>query len=170
MKSKICVLHLIRQTLILLVGLFCYQIVHSNTNKCVNGNLVIQNRSVLYCFGTDGINQSFIDKSTGKDYLRKNADSPIAVAQIAGNSLSATQVELSEDRMTIDFGSDAIQAIVSIQIEPNYFHFRVDYVTEGITKLDFLNIPLDLEAMPNESFAACALAMNLQTNVLQLPV
>jgi hypothetical protein len=39
----------------------------------------------------------------------------------------------------------------------------------GIEELVFLNVTLNLQTTPEEPFAACALALNLRTNVVELP-
>ncbi|MEI6750609.1 MAG: hypothetical protein WCM93_15740, partial [Bacteroidota bacterium] len=46
---------------------------------------------------------------------------------------------------------------------------KIISITGTVESLTFLNVPLTLEGMPYEPFAACALSMNLFTHVRQIP-
>jgi hypothetical protein len=56
-----------------------------------------------------------------------------------------------------------------LDIEKDRFRLEVVNVSGSAESLTFINIPLKLEGMPYEPFAACVLSMNLQTHVFALP-
>lgn len=129
----------------------------------------IGNRHFSYTIAPDGRNLAFVDKSSGKDYLAADSVSWCAAAVAAGKEYRPTRVVQGEDRLEISFGDIAVKGFVTIDANDDRVIFRVDSVTGQVESLTFLNIPLTLEAVPDEPFAACALSLNPHTHVEQLP-
>ena len=82
----------------------------------------------------------------------------------------ATSVSVAEGRWYVAFGDSDIRVVLQPRVEDRYLVLEAISVTgEEIEELVFLDVPLTLRGAPVESFAACALALNLQTNVQQIP-
>ena len=69
----------------------------------------------------------------------------------------------------MEFGTSDVIADIHIRKAKDRITFTVSSVKGNIESLTFLNVPLTLEGIPNESFAACVLSMNLFTHVRQIP-
>ena len=132
-------------------------------------SVTISNSYFEYTVSGDGKNTGFIDKSTGKDYLEKNLESYCAYIIIAGKEYNASSVSLSGRLMKFEFSGTDITAVIHIKTEWDRITFKVEDIKGNPESLTFLNIPLDIEGMPDEPFAACVLSMNLFTHVRQLP-
>ncbi len=130
----------------------------------------VQNRFVRCFIAADGTGVSFVDRRTGVDYGRRDSASPFAVVTKGGRRFAASRVGQSGDRITIDFGGSGIRATLKATPRDRYLLVEVVSVSdEKVDELLFVDIPLRLRGSPDEPFAACALALNLRTNVSELP-
>lgn len=122
---------------------------------------------VLYEIGADGANLRFVDKATGEDYSKKG---PCATARIAGKHQGATAVRCEDNRLTLTFGQTGATAVVKVSVQKHVLLFEVESLTgDGAEELVCPHIPLTLKAAGDDPFAACVLAMNLKTNVPEIP-
>lgn len=132
--------------------------------------VVIQNDYLRYEIGADGRNAHFVEKRTGKDYCDRKAGSSFARVRKEGKDYDATAARITGDRVSIEFAGAGARAVLRAKAEKRYLTFEVVEVEgEGIEALTFMNLDLSLKGEPDEPFAACALALNLQTNVPELP-
>ncbi len=130
--------------------------------------VTLENESVRYVIGEDGLNLHFIDKKSGVDYLDPSASTPCARAKVAGKDEPLRALSFDGKALVMRFGDAGIQVTVGVTAKKRHFLFRVtDVRGEGIEELTFLN--LALVQKPGDPFAGCALALNLQTNVPELP-
>jgi hypothetical protein len=128
----------------------------------------LQNRYVRYVIGADGRNVEFADRRTGRNYAAP--DAPFARVKKDGKEYPATQVSFADGKLTVTFGDSGVRAVLKPTVLPHYLTLEVLSVTgEGAQELSFADIPLTLKGDPGEPFAGCALALNLQTNVNELP-
>ncbi|MBX2922686.1 MAG: hypothetical protein KF746_10880 [Chitinophagaceae bacterium] len=130
--------------------------------------VVLQNTFFSYGISDDGKNLHFLDKIKKTDYLYTDTASYCASIMLNGTLRNVNSVVLNKDVLTLDFGENVIVKI-NVRIYPDYLILSVADVTGEPESLNFLNIPLKLEAMPYEPFATCALSMNLYTHVRRLP-
>ncbi|HOJ53756.1 MAG TPA: hypothetical protein PK184_03025 [Phycisphaerae bacterium] len=117
----------------------------------------------------NGRNAAFIDKNTGTDCL-VDGSSPCARIRKAGKDYPATAASRQGDLVRVQFGDSGITA--ELRYTPRGTHLLVEVVAvtgEGLDELTFTDIPLKLKGEPGELFAACCLALNLKTNVHELP-
>ncbi|MBI4664464.1 MAG: hypothetical protein HY735_37200 [Verrucomicrobia bacterium] len=132
--------------------------------------IVLQNAHVRYSIGTNGTNLEFTDRATGNNYLRRDAPSVCAWVRAKGLDQPATSVSLTEDRLTLAFGSSGAKAVLRTQSRDSYIRLTVESVTGAeADSLVFLNVPLTLDGRPGEPFGACAFSLNLITRVDALP-
>jgi len=129
----------------------------------------LENQYVQYAIGADGSNRQLIDKRDGKDYCGGNRTSRFATIKKGGKSYGSSKVSWGEGRLTVEFGDANVQAVIAARSEPHYLILEVVAVTGEPEELAFINVPLTLKGTPEEPLAACVLALNLQTNVPQLP-
>ena len=130
----------------------------------------IENRYVRYVIGSDGRNLHFVDKRTGKDYCVQEPGSSFARVKKAGRNYDASSVSYADGRLKVQFGESGVGAVIGVVARDRYFVLEVVSVSdEDVEELVFLDLRLTLRGVPEEPFAGCALALNLQTNVPEIP-
>src|SRR5665648_165943 len=133
-------------------------------------SVIIENNGFHYEIGRDGKNLHFRDKTTGNDYLDHDKDSYCAYITKDAKQHNVTSVSLNGKHLQFEFGDAAVTADVIVSKANDRITLKVESVSGIAESFTFLNIPLALEGMPYEPFAACALSMNLFTHVRQIPV
>lgn len=131
--------------------------------------IILQTDTYTYIFGSDGRNISFTDKSSGKDYLAGKEASYAAFVEAGDKSYAVDRVEKSGTQLLYHFTDAQVTGYVTVEEKGSHVVLRVDSLKGSADRFVFLNIPLSLEAVPDEPFAACALSLNLHTHVEQLP-
>lgn len=140
--------------------------------SCSSGkmeSIVIENGSFRYEIGHEGKNLHFTDKTTGNDYLDPQSVSYCAYITQDGKQHNITSVLLKGKHLLFEFANADVTADVLVRRANDRINLKVTSVTGAAESLTFLNIPLKLEGIPYEPFAACALSMNLFTHVRELP-
>jgi hypothetical protein len=153
--------------------------------------VVLENALFRYTIAADARNMAFVDRTSGTDYLRKDASSPCALIRVLGQTHAATAASLAKGRLTLQFGHTGVKAVLKIETRPSCVVLSVESVSGGspreitspagpgpaarpisrgeIESLTFLNVPLTLKGSPSEPFGTCALSLNLTTRVDALP-
>ncbi len=132
--------------------------------------IVFENVQFRYTLDTNAVNVAFVDRATGRNYLRTESPSACALVQVGGNSHNATTATLTQEGLRLRFGDTGITVALKTETHPSCIVFRVEAISGGeVDSLTFLNIPLNLKGSPEEPFGACALAQNLITRVDALP-
>ena len=135
-----------------------------------DGGCTLQNKHARLAIGPDARTRHFIDKQTGRDYCGGGGRAPLARVTKAGKHHDASSLRLADGRLTLAFGDSGVQAVLRPTVHDGHFVIEVLSVTgEGVDEFNFVDIPLALTGAPDEPFAACALALNLKTNVHELP-
>jgi hypothetical protein len=134
-----------------------------------SGAITLENRFVRYVIGRDGANLSFAGKHTGIDYLAGRPPSRCAQMKKDGRTYDASSVSFSDGRLRVDFGAAGLSAVIRVETRSHYFVFEVESLAGDPDGLVFINIPTALEVEADEPFSAGTLALNLQTNVEELP-
>lgn len=132
--------------------------------------VVIGNNHFSWVISPEGRNLHFTDRNNSVDWLSDDSASFCASVVKNGITHNITSLESKRKRIIMTFGSAGIQAEIMITgKDRDWVGMRVGKITGEAESLNFINIPLRLEAMPYEQFAACVLSMNLFTHVEQLP-
>lgn len=134
-----------------------------------SGNVIIENDHFTYEIAPDGRNLHFIDKTTGVDYLYTDSVSYCASIIQNGKEFEVTSANLANNQLLLKFGNSGVTAEINIEKRRDRITMEITDVKGVVESLTFLNVPLKLEGMPYEPFAACVLSMNLFTHVRQLP-
>ncbi len=130
----------------------------------------IESKYAKYVIGVDGTNLHFIDKQATKDYCLLKPATKFAHLTKNGTEYYASSVVFRDGKIEVQFGSSDVSAVIEIISNPDYFSLKVLSISDTtIEKLTFLDIPLDCQGKVTEPFQFCALALNLQTNVIALP-
>ncbi|MHB0938485.1 MAG: hypothetical protein ACYC6A_18985 [Armatimonadota bacterium] len=108
---------------------------------------------------------ALVDRKTGTNYFA--TDVPFFSIMKAGESSPATALSCEGEQLTVDF--PGVRAVLRVTEEERHFLFEVVEVQGDVEQLTFLDLRLDLPGTLDEAFIACALALNLQTNVPDLP-
>jgi hypothetical protein len=131
--------------------------------------ITIENDSFSYEIAKDGRNLHFIDKTNGADYLFTDSVSYCASITQEGKAFKVNSAKMENNRLVLVFGNSGVSVEIIMGKTKDHIMLEVTAVKGVAESLTFLNIPLNLEGMPHEPFAACVLSMNLSTHVRQLP-
>ncbi len=132
--------------------------------------LKLQNRFLRLEIGPDARCRQFTSRAQGTNYSVQPAAAAIASVKKSGQVFPATSASASAGKLTLNFAKADVTATLKVTSKKNYFIFEVAEVSgEGVEEFVFADFPLTLNATPGEPFAGCALALNLQTKVNDIP-
>ena len=140
-----------------------------SVSKNENGDIVIENKDFKYTISQTGKNLNFIDKATGTDYLDSSRNTNAFSITAGEKAFEVNSIVLKGKHLQLSFDKEEVFVELLIKDNERGIAFEILKVNGDIESINFLNIPLNLKGMPNDEFAACALSMNLQTRVKQLP-
>lgn len=131
--------------------------------------VVLENSFVRYEISATGRNQALIDKSDGTNLLTPGSDTPLCTLQRNHVTSESLSLEVREGLWQVGFGESGITVVLRPEIHDRYFTIEVVSVAGGaIDQLNFFYLPLG-ERGASARLACTTLAMNLQTNVPELP-
>ena len=111
----------------------------------------------------------FVDKESGLNYV-VDGGSPCASIRKAGQWHPATAVSVAEGNWQLRFADTDVGVVLrSVARQRHVVWEVVSCHGEGVEELVFCDIPLKLQGLPDDPFAACALALNIKTNVADVP-
>jgi hypothetical protein len=151
----------------LIIGVCSIMII--SCSKEPASNIIIESSYFRYEIDSQGKNLHFTDKISGTDYLSSDSLSMCASIMSEGKEYSVNSASLRGNNLKLGFTKAGVTADISINKKKDRVVFKVTSVTGPAESLTFINIPLSLEGMPYEQFAACLLSMNLFTRVRQIP-
>lgn len=133
-------------------------------------SFVFENEHARLVLSQTGQVTGLIDRQSGTDYADHRHGSKLAYVHIEGKAHPVTQVRRQGNRLTLNFGDTGATAQLAITPAGTYFVLELLAASaEGAHAIDLINLPLTLAGTPAEPVAACALALNLRTNVHALP-
>lgn len=160
---------LIRFSLLTVAFSAALQLVAAETSQ-VKPALTVESDSLRLVVGANAHTLEFTDKSSGTNYAPKNPTVAFARVKKAGKFFEATAAALTEGRLVLEFAGAGASAALKIVGAKHSVTVEVLSVTgDGVEEFVFADVPLTLKGAEAEPFAACALALNLQTNVRELP-
>jgi hypothetical protein len=130
----------------------------------------IETEYLRYAVSADGTGLHFIDKHSGAEYCSREPATPWLSLRQGGRTYGASAVERTGDRVRVTFGAAGLEVVLRITSRPRYFILEVVSASaEDAEALTFADMRLTLKGTLEEAFSGCALALNLQTNVPELP-
>ena len=133
--------------------------------------LTIENDYARLAFGTTGKRLSSSTALAARTIAARVRRRRWRGVKLDGKVHAATKAAIQDGHLALEFGDSGVSAVIQITAKSRYFVVEVVSVsTEKIEELAFVDLPLSPSAAaPNEPFAACALALNLKTNVRAIP-
>lgn len=124
-----------------------------------------------YEISPSGKNIAFTDSAQKKDYLKAVTGEKAYCASVTKGAKTYVPSSVTFDNRTLrlTFAEAGVTASVQVKNEKTRLIFEVADVTGAPDSFTFVNVPLTLDALPTEPFAACSLSLNLLTRVDQLP-
>lgn len=132
--------------------------------------VVIETDTFRWELGADAKSQRLVDKATGADCLAPEGVAPFSRVRKGTQAIDATEAVLEGDVLRVCYGGPEIEVTFRITGHTGYVVLGVTAISDdAIDELVLLDVPLSLAGTLEEPFAACALALDLQTNVLEIP-
>lgn len=125
--------------------------------------------TLRWTIGADGRTAGFVDSATGADYCRREPPAPLARARLGERWHEANAAVMVDGALRLAFADTPATVDLTVTPRGRYLVATVTAADEAIDELVFLNVPLTLRGSLEEPFAACALALGLQTKVPSLP-
>lgn len=130
---------------------------------------VLQTKYLRLVVRDDGRAMEFVDRQSGTNYVSPEHP-PCVWLRKSGQLLPATHLAAHDGQWAVTFADRDVQVVLRTEAKEHYLRIEVVSATgDGIEELLLLDLPLSLRGAVDEPFAACALALNLQTNVQRLP-
>ncbi|MDD2597859.1 MAG: hypothetical protein PHO37_01355 [Kiritimatiellae bacterium] len=124
-----------------------------------------------YQISATGRNIAFIDLAQKKNYLKASEGEKAYCAFVTKGAkrYHPTSAMFDNRVLRLVFAEVGVSASVRVKNERTHLVVEVEDVSGAPDSFTFVNVPLTLEALPTELFAACSLSLNLHTRVDQLP-
>ncbi|NOS68611.1 MAG: hypothetical protein HOP33_01595, partial [Verrucomicrobia bacterium] len=136
----------------------------------VKSALTVESDSLRLTIGTNAHTTEFTDKSSGNNYATQNPAVAFARVKKAGKYYATTKASLTDGRLKLEFAGADVSTVLKVFGSSHSVTIEVLSVTgDGVEEFVFVDVPLTLKGLSEETFAGCALALNLQTNVRELP-
>jgi len=123
-------------------------------SSCSENRIVLENRFFSYEVDKLGKNLHFTDKTSGTDYLSAENNSLCASVIKNGTEYGVSGVSRKGRTLFLEFKDAGVTASINVRKERDRIIFKVIEVKGDPESLTFVNIPLRLEGMPYEPFAA----------------
>ncbi|MDY0169476.1 MAG: hypothetical protein RBS80_23240 [Thermoguttaceae bacterium] len=134
-----------------------------------DGNILLETKSFRYVIGADGANQAFVCTATGEDYCNRQPATAFARALVEGQWRRAASVNADGERIAVTFADTPATATLAVTAHARHLVLKVVAASDDVEELQLANVPLTLRGTLEEPFAACVLALNMQTNVPGIP-
>jgi hypothetical protein len=132
--------------------------------------LTVESDSLRLVIGNDAHTLEFTDRSSGINYAAQKPTAPFARVKQAGKYIAATTARVTDGRLVLEFGGAGVSAVLKIIGAKHSVTVEVlEVIGDGVEEFVFADVPLTLKGAEAEPFAGCALALNLQTNVREIP-
>ena len=132
--------------------------------------ILLETDTLVLGINGDGRVTCVVDRSCGRDYLNRAADTAFAIIKEAGNVLYPVRTVFEEGRLTVDFDGSGRHVVFNVTSDSRWLSFEVASLACGAAEeLVFARIPLTLQPDPFAPFAVSPLALNLKTNCTEIP-
>ncbi len=118
----------------------------------------------------DGTVAACRDRRTGENLVSLGAPVTLARVTVGARTYAATALSQAGDAWMVAFGEAGVAALLRPASWGTYATLEVVSLSGPASELTFIDLPLTVSTHTGGSFVACALALNLQTNVVALPV
>ena len=132
---------------------------------------VVETEFVRWAIADTGQTHALLQKPDEKSLIAEGQPIPFCSIRIGDSVYPVTKAIKEGENLHVSFGECGVEAILSIETKPQYFIITVVSLSDvdAVDEMTVLHIPLVLKGILEEPFTACALALNLQTNVREIP-
>ncbi len=128
------------------------------------------NEYVRLTLRADGCWGQLTDLRTGHDYCARVAPPVAAHVRVGDRDCPAVAAERDGQRLVLRFAETDARATLTVTTHPHHFVIEVCATEgDGVESLTLLDLPTTLTGAPEDPLSVCALALNLQTRVPELP-
>ncbi len=132
--------------------------------------IVWENEYIRYEVDSAGRNQSFLDKTSGREQLILERPGWFLSIRKAGRDYTPSQCQWADGKLSAQFDKAQAQLVLAIRCQPKYLLFEIQSATEGIEEVRLLNLWLRPGAETSgiaglamdEQFAVAVRALNLK--------
>ncbi len=135
--------------------------------------VTLENEYLQYTVSGEGLIQAFVDKRSGNNYSLQHPENTIQSLKKNGKTYQPSRCSYSDGRLAVEFDQAEVKVVCALMARRHYLTLEVKSV-EGspIEELTLSNLQLNLSdhigtmanLAWNGQFAACVIALNLQTN------
>ncbi|MBI3852589.1 MAG: hypothetical protein HY298_20220 [Verrucomicrobia bacterium] len=135
--------------------------------------IVLATSQMVYAVATNGYNQAFQDRQTGKNYLDAADPGHFMSIEKNGQRLGSTSVEFAGGFLQVKFGGSGIWAKIHVRVLPHYATLELTAVNDHtISSFHLADLPLTLTKYVSRSIASCrdddyaaaVIPLNLETH------
>ena len=132
---------------------------------------VVETEFVRWAIADTGQTHALLQKPDEKSLIAEGQPIPFCSIRIGESVYPVTKAVKEGENLHVSFGECGVEAILNIETKPQYFIVTVVSLSDvdAVDEMTVLYIPLVLKGILEEPFTACALALNLQTNVREIP-
>lgn len=134
-------------------------------------DITLEDKYLKYVITSDGLNKSFIDKVTGKNYIDSAVSNSFMEVVKGSRRYPSSSVEFNGKEVTVFFEPVKITATLRVKLLEDYVTFELSSINDvNVDEVTLVNLSLTIKENVgrllnigwNEEFAACVLALNLQ--------
>ena len=140
--------------------------------------IVLETDHVIYAIGRDGLNKSFTDTRTGKEFLDSDPMPFMFVAR-DGQWTPSTALEWAGGFLRVSFADTGIRATVHPRVFANYLTFELTAINDQrVSEIQLVRLPLmitqsigsNLVHCRDSKHAAALLPLNMETHCYVAPL
>ena len=134
------------------------------------GGFTVETEFVRWVVDATGHTASFLQKADGTELIKEQSR-PFCSVRMGEAVHTVTKAVKESENLHVFFGESGVEAILGVEAKPQYFVVSVISISDvdAVDEMTVLDVPLVLAGTLDEAFAAAALALNLQTNVVAIP-
>lgn len=131
--------------------------------------ITLETKTFAWQIDATGCTRSFTAVGSGQNIVdAMAAPAPICRLERDGGEIPPAGAAFQNGQLIVDF-PDAAPVRLNVEIHGQHLVLRVASAPDACSRLVFLDVPLRQGAAAADDFAACAVALNLQTRVDELP-
>ena len=138
--------------------------------------LVFKTSHLTYTVMSDGLNSSFVDPASGKNYLDTSGASRFMTITKDGKQIGSTALALKGQSLLVTFGESGVVANIRVGRLQDYLTFELTSINDqAISRVELAALPLkltkyvsgNLASCRNDDYAAAIIPLNLETHSYQ---
>ncbi len=135
-----------------------------------NDAYVVETAFLRWTIDGAGRTTAFTDTSSGDTLIAEDALTPFASVRIGDVVYPVVGARRDNDVLRVTFDGGDVEATLRVETHERYFVVTVASLdTDVVDEMTLFDVPLAVAGTLDDPFAVCALALNLQTRVPDIP-